>query len=138
MGVDPLSLCALSGLSGGAPISEFVTTRPGETVVGIVAADAAGAGLALGTAQGVVKRVSPDYPQNALAQKLTGSVTLEYTVDTRGEPRDIHVVEATPPGVFDQAAISAVKRWHYAPMVVDGSATEVPGVRARVRFELPK
>ncbi len=52
-------------LSGGAPISEFVTTGPGETVVGIVAADADGAGLALGTAQGVVKRVAPDYPQNA-------------------------------------------------------------------------
>ena len=30
----------------------------------IVAADAAGAGLALGTANGVVKRVAPDYPQN--------------------------------------------------------------------------
>jgi DNA gyrase subunit A len=52
-------------LSGGAPITEFITTAPGETVVGIVAADAAGAGLALGTAQGVVKRVTPDYPQNA-------------------------------------------------------------------------
>jgi DNA gyrase subunit A len=52
-------------LSGGAPISEFVTTAPGETVVGIVAADVAGAGLALGTTQGVVKRVAPDYPQNA-------------------------------------------------------------------------
>jgi DNA gyrase subunit A len=52
-------------LSGGAPITEFVTTAPGERVVGIVAADAAGAGLALGTAQGVVKRVAPDYPQNA-------------------------------------------------------------------------
>jgi DNA gyrase subunit A len=52
-------------LSGGAPISEFVTMAPGESVVGITAADAAGAGLALGTAQGVVKRVTPDYPQNA-------------------------------------------------------------------------
>ncbi len=52
-------------LSGGAPISEFVTTGPGETVVAIVAADADGAGLALGTAQGVVKRVTPDYPQNS-------------------------------------------------------------------------
>jgi len=31
-----------------------------------------------------------------------------------------------------------VKHWRYAPMVVDGSAIEVPGVRARVRFELPK
>jgi DNA gyrase subunit A len=52
-------------LSGGAPISEFVTTQPGETVVALVAADSAGAGLALGTAQGVVKRVAPDYPLNA-------------------------------------------------------------------------
>ena len=52
-------------LSGGAPISEFVTTGPGETVVAIVAADASGAGLAIGTAQGVVKRVTPDYPQNS-------------------------------------------------------------------------
>jgi DNA gyrase subunit A len=53
------------GLAGGAPVSEFVGTEPGETVVGIVAADGAGAGLAVGTAGGVVKRVAPDYPQNA-------------------------------------------------------------------------
>jgi len=52
-------------LSGGAPVSEFLTTAPGESVVAIVAAEAAGAGLALGTAHGVVKRVTPDYPQNA-------------------------------------------------------------------------
>jgi DNA gyrase subunit A len=57
------------GLSGGAPVSEFVSTQPGESVVAIVAADGAGpgvgAGLAIGTAAGVVKRVTPDYPQNA-------------------------------------------------------------------------
>jgi|CZKW01.1.fsa_nt_gi DNA gyrase subunit A len=53
------------GLSGGAPVSEFVGTEPGETVVAVVAADADGTGLALGTAGGVVKRVAPDYPQNA-------------------------------------------------------------------------
>jgi DNA gyrase subunit A len=52
-------------LSGGAPLSEFITTMPGESVVAIVAADATGAGLAIGTEQGVVKRVAPDYPQNA-------------------------------------------------------------------------
>jgi len=40
--------------------------------------------------------------------------------------------------VFDQAAISAVKRWRYTPAVVDGGTVDVPGVRTRVRFELPK
>jgi DNA gyrase subunit A len=57
------------GLAGGAPVSEFLSLEPGETVVGLAAADGsgpgAGAGLALGTAGGVVKRVAPDYPQNA-------------------------------------------------------------------------
>lgn len=80
----------------------------------------------------------PDYPQAAMAQHIAGSVTLEYTVNTHGEPRDIHVVEATPPAVFDQAAVAAVRRWRYAPMVVDGAAVDVPGVKTRLRFELPK
>jgi len=53
------------GLSGGAPVSEFIATERDETVVAIVAPEAAGAGLALGTANGIVKRVTPDYPQNA-------------------------------------------------------------------------
>ncbi len=57
------------GLAGGAPVTEFVSLEPGETVVGIAVADGsgpgAGAGLAVGTAGGVVKRVAPDYPQNA-------------------------------------------------------------------------
>src|SRR6202035_1653337 len=42
-----------------------VGLEAGETVVGLAAPDAAAAGLALGTAAGVVKRVAPDYPQNA-------------------------------------------------------------------------
>jgi len=52
-------------LSGGAPITEFVGLEAGESVVGLAAADAAGAGLALGTAAGVVKRVAADYPGSA-------------------------------------------------------------------------
>jgi TonB family protein len=83
-------------------------------------------------------RVSPpDYPPTALAQRISGNVMLEFTVGTSGEPRDVHVIEATPPGIFDQAAISAVKRWRYAPLLVNGAAVEVP-VKTRMRFELPK
>jgi DNA gyrase subunit A len=52
-------------LAGGAPISEFIGLEAGETVVGLAAPDPAGAGLAVGTAQGVVKRVAPEYPANA-------------------------------------------------------------------------
>jgi DNA gyrase subunit A len=52
-------------LAGGAPVTEFVSLAPGETVVGLAPSEPAAAGLALGTAGGVVKRVAPDYPQSA-------------------------------------------------------------------------
>ena len=52
-------------LAGGAPIAEFVSLGAGETVVGLAAPDGSPGGLALGTADGVVKRVAPDYPASA-------------------------------------------------------------------------
>ncbi|MBF8187368.1 DNA topoisomerase IV subunit A [Nonomuraea sp. K274] len=51
-------------LSGGHPVSEYVSLEPDEKVVGLGSLDPDGPGLALGTAQGVVKRVVPDYPPN--------------------------------------------------------------------------
>ena len=83
-----------------------------------------------------LKYVPPEFPSKALAQRVSGSVTIEYIVDTNGDPRDVRVVEATPPGVFDHAAITAVKHWHYEPVVANGAPVEVP-VRTAIRFELP-
>ncbi len=84
-----------------------------------------------------LRTTAPDYPESALTQHVSGSVTVQFTVDVHGEPRDIHVIEATPPGVFDRAALLAIKHWRYAPMVVNGTPIEVP-VKTLVRFELPK
>jgi TonB family protein len=84
-----------------------------------------------------LRTTPPDYPESALAQHVAGSVTVQFTVDVNGDPRDIHVIEATPPGVFDRAALTAIKHWRYAPLIVNGTAVEVP-VKTLVRFELPK
>ncbi|MFF7897119.1 DNA topoisomerase (ATP-hydrolyzing) subunit A [Streptomyces sp. NPDC007907] len=51
-------------LAGGAPLAEFVSLEDDETVVCLTTLDESSPGLALGTAQGVVKRVVPDYPAN--------------------------------------------------------------------------
>ncbi|MGW0776352.1 DNA gyrase/topoisomerase IV subunit A [Streptomyces sp. NPDC002835] len=51
-------------LSGGAPISEFLSLEGDESVMCLTTLDESSPGLALGTLQGVVKRVVPDYPSN--------------------------------------------------------------------------
>ncbi|MFJ4265032.1 DNA topoisomerase (ATP-hydrolyzing) subunit A [Paenarthrobacter nicotinovorans] len=51
----------LPNLAGGVPAKDFITLLKGETLVAFVPLDAI---LALGTVQGVVKRVQPDYPLN--------------------------------------------------------------------------
>ncbi|WP_431037318.1 DNA gyrase/topoisomerase IV subunit A [Streptomyces sp. P6-2-1] len=51
-------------LAGGAPVAEFVRLEDDETLVCLCTLDESSPGLAIGTAQGVVKRVVPDYPAN--------------------------------------------------------------------------
>ncbi|WP_311214780.1 DNA topoisomerase IV subunit A [Arthrobacter sp. WCS2018Hpa-7] len=51
----------LPNLAGGVPAKDFITLVKGETLVAFVPLDAI---LAIGTVQGIVKRVQPDYPLN--------------------------------------------------------------------------
>src|SRR6478672_5463980 len=51
-------------LSGGAPLAAFVDLPRGEEPLTLVSLREDSPGIALGTAQGVVKRVAPDHPGN--------------------------------------------------------------------------
>ncbi|MEU1048713.1 DNA topoisomerase IV subunit A [Streptomyces sp. NPDC005897] len=51
-------------LAGGAPLAEFVSLEDDEDVVCLTTLDESSPGLAIGTEQGVVKRVVPDYPSH--------------------------------------------------------------------------
>ncbi|MFI2779194.1 DNA topoisomerase (ATP-hydrolyzing) subunit A [Streptomyces sp. ALB3] len=55
---------ASPNLSGGAQISEFLTLEADEELICLTTLDEESPGLAIGTLQGVVKRVVPDYPPN--------------------------------------------------------------------------
>ncbi len=52
---------AMPNLAGGVPAKEFLTLTRGESLVAFTALNEI---VAVGTAQGVVKRISPDYPLN--------------------------------------------------------------------------
>jgi TonB family protein len=79
---------------------------------------------------------APEYPERALTQKISGSVTVEFTVSTSGDPIDVRVISAEPAGTFDRAAVAAVKRWRYEPLLIDNVPQEVPA-RTTIRFNLP-
>jgi DNA gyrase subunit A len=51
-------------LAGGAKVAEFLKLEAGESVLALTTLDESSPGLALGTEQGVVKRVVPDWPDN--------------------------------------------------------------------------
>jgi TonB family protein len=77
--------------------------------------------------------VQPEYPAHALENGIDGYVTVDYVVNTRGEPTRVQAVDAHPAGVFEKAAIAAVQRWRFEPLVIDGTPREMPR-RETIRF----
>ena len=60
----------------------------------------------------------PVYPAVARADGVEGSVTVRYNVTADGAVANARVVASVPPGVFDEAALAAVRSWRFnAPMV---------------------
>lgn len=61
-----------------------------------------------------ISRVLPSYPSNARSQGVEGEVVLRAIVDQNGAvERDVVVVESVP--LLDQAAIEALRQWHFEP-----------------------
>lgn len=83
-----------------------------------------------------IKQVAPVYPANAIQNGIEGSVILEFTVTRIGTVKDIIIIESQPPGVFDDAAIDAVREFKYKPNTKDGKPIEVYDVRSKLTFNL--
>ena len=81
--------------------------------------------------------VKPNYPQAALERGTEGWVDLIFTVRTDGRVTDVSVSAAEPAGIFEQAAMAAVRRWRYEPVKRDGRAVE-QRARLRLRFTIEK
>jgi bla regulator protein BlaR1 len=56
----------------------------------------------------------PVYPHAALVQGIEGQVVIEFGLSAGGGVQDPRVISAQPAGVFDQAAIDAIRAWKYA------------------------
>lgn len=81
-------------------------------------------------------RVSPIYPERARTRGLEGYVDLSFTVLENGVVADVLVVDSQPGGVFDRAAVKAVKKWRYRPQIVNGEPVVTENIETRMTFKL--
>ena len=77
----------------------------------------------------------PLYPPQARARRIEGEVVLEFVVAADGSPGRVEVVSGQPAGLFDTAAVNAVKRWRFQPGVKGGGPVAVR-VRQKLSFRL--
>lgn len=86
----------------------------------------------------LVTRVQPDYPEVARERSIEGRVVMEFTINEDGIPAGIIVVDATPSGIFESAAIAALSRWRYQPAVRYGKRVAVPENEIVMEFSLDR
>jgi protein TonB len=66
---------------------------------------------------------------------LSGNVELTFTVRSDGKVSDVSIENSTPPQIFDEAAIEAVRKWRYRPYERDGLAVD-QRVKLNLRFAM--
>ena len=76
------------------------------------------------------------YPAAAKAKGVEGRVVVQYDVTAAGTVANAAVVESEPPGVFDEAALDAVRTWRFRPMVDRGEVVPAPARISELVFRL--
>jgi TonB family protein len=66
----------------------------------------------------IVSRKPPEYPEKASEARLTGTVVMDVTVGIDGRVSDVQVLRGIP--LLSRAAVSAVRKWRYEPLLLDG------------------
>ena len=114
--VTQFTIGALGGLTVAAPPPGVV--RPGPGVI----------------APTIIRRVEPQFTDEARAAKYQGTVVLEVIVRADGTPNVTRVVRAVGLGL-DESAINAVRQWRFRPAMHDGQAVDIM-LNVEVSFNL--
>jgi len=82
-----------------------------------------------------VTRASFKYPPAAKKKGIKGYVLLSVLVDADGSVNQVQVLESSPSGLFDSAALQGIRSWHFEPARYKGEAVRV-WAKQRIRFDL--
>lgn len=60
------------------------------------------------------------YPERAYQWRIKGTVVLRIFINQHGAIDDVSILEATPPGVFEEAALTATRALQFKPAIKNG------------------
>jgi TonB family protein len=82
----------------------------------------------------VLRRVDPQYSEEARIAKYQGTVIVRAEIGADGEPRNLAVQRSLGMGL-DEKAIEAVRQWRFSPAMLNGQPISVTAV-LEVNFRL--
>jgi TonB family protein len=85
----------------------------------------------------LAKYVPPVFPISARERGMSGWVDVQFVVQSDGLVSDVIITGAEPVGLFEGAAVDAVRKWRYKPVQRDGHAID-QRARLRMKFALDK
>ncbi|MDP8990641.1 MAG: TonB family protein [Acidobacteriota bacterium] len=113
--------------------SEFVFVPPEGAIEMAPPTPAASKVSGIVRAATLIKRVSPEYPKDAKAAHIEGTVRFTAVLGKDGTVKDLQLVSGHP--MLVQAATDAVKQWIYQPTLLNGEPVEVR-TQIEVNFKL--
>ncbi len=84
-----------------------------------------------------VYQTETNYPPDQYRQGVEGDVDIAYSLDVGGGVTEARIVRATPPLVFDQAALDSFRKWRFTPMLdAKGQPVSASGFTFTLRFRM--
>jgi len=75
------------------------------------------------------------YPRSAKKQGIKGYVTLSLLISESGRVEQASIIESSPQGVFDNAALQGIRSWKFEPAKYQGRSVKT-WVKQKIRFDL--
>ena len=72
-----------------------------------------------------ITKVQPAYPEKAKSDGVQGSVVLRAVIGIKGDLLSLRVVNSDVNPDLARAAVEAVNKWHYQPVLLNGKPVEV-------------
>ena len=82
----------------------------------------------------LVKKGRLRYPPRAKRFNFVGEVTVGFSISPEGQVLDPHVIDSSPPGLFEKSALKHVRSWLYNPPTFEGKAIQANDAKVKIVF----